>query len=133
MSRLINPGPGDLSDRLSILALKILFGTEAAKDTKHWETERTVLLSKIRALTLNGAWFDAYTELAAVNAALWHAEDDLREIRNGPAFIGMRPVSELSETVAELAFRIQVLNDRRADLIGRINKDAGDDRGEEKL
>lgn len=130
--KLVNYGVGEISDRLSILALKILFGAEGGKDTAHFSNERVVLLTQLRGRTLNGKWFDAYTDLAAVNSALWHAEDDLRELRAGPAFMGLSPVSAAAEKVAGLAFRIQVLNDQRAALIERINQEAGDTLGTER-
>lgn len=127
--RLKNYGAGEVSDRLSILALKRLFGTEAGKDVKHFEAEHAVLLSEIRTRTLNGKWFDAYTQLAAVNAALWHAEDDLRSLRTEDP-----PVNLIGwQAAGELAFRIQGLNDRRAELVRLINHDAGDAIGEEKI
>ena len=116
-TRLKNYGPGEVSDRLSILALKRLFGAEAGKDTSVFQNEWAILLTEIRARTLNGKWFEAVLDLAAVNAALWHAEDDLRELRR---------VLDHSPSTAVLAFRIQALNDCRAGLIDRINKDAGE-------
>lgn len=125
MGKLVNYGAGEISDRLTVLALKILFGTEAGKDVSHFRNEQTVLLTQIHARTLNGVWFDAYTGLAAVNAALWHAEDDLRAMR--------RSGTPNTDDIAVLAFRIQSLNDQRAALIARINSDAGDTVGTEKL
>lgn len=128
MSRLINPGAGDLSDRLTILALKRLIGEEQGKPTDHWRHEQVALLSQICARTLNGAWFEDVLDLAAVNATLWHAEDELRDWRK-------RTVSYPDEgaLIVNLAFRIQTLNDRRANLIAAINKKAGDELGSEKL
>lgn len=121
--RLINPGAGEISDRLSILALKLLFGAEAGKDVTHFQTEKAALLVQLRGRTLNGRWFEAYTELAAINAALWHAEDDLRSLR----------LSGLTTPEAStLAFRIQALNDQRAACVEKINRDAGEHGGTEK-
>ena len=40
----LDPGPGDLIDRLSILNLKIAHGQEAGKDTHHFATERQAIL-----------------------------------------------------------------------------------------
>jgi hypothetical protein len=126
--RLINPGAGEISDRLTILALKILHGDEQGKEVGHWEAERTTLLQKIHSRTLNAQWFDALLELGAVNAMLWHAEDDLREWRQGgPLYTGPQ-----LEEIRVLAFRIQTLNDRRADLVSQINKEAGDGDAKEK-
>jgi hypothetical protein len=124
MGKLVNYGAGEISDRLTVLALKLLFGTEAERDVTHFRNEQAVLLTQLRGRTLNGAWFEAYTELAAVNAALWHAEDDLRV---------MRKIEQAGILAADLAFRIQALNDHRATLIEKINHDAGDGSGPEKL
>ncbi len=122
---------------MTILALKILHGTEAGKDTKHFVDERNVLLHQIGARTLNGAWFAGVLELGAVNAALWHAENALRLYRasagggTGPA---MGQIQGDVAQVAQLAFRIQDLNDQRAALVEKINKDSGDHiGGQEKL
>ena len=125
--RLINPGPGEISDRLTILSLKILFGEAAAKDIKHFRNERTMLLTQMRAKTLNGAWFDAVLELAAVNAALWHAEDLLKIHRE------MGQTQGNTDDIVELAFRLQELNEKRAELVQRINSQAGEPSGAEKL
>lgn len=124
--RLKNYGPGEVSDRLSILALKRLFGTEAGKDCTAFHQEWGVLLTEIRSRTLNGKWFEAVLELAAVNATLWHAEDDLRGMRQQwDGFKDAAAVGAAGEA-GLLAFRIQALNDQRAGLIDRINKDAGE-------
>ncbi len=123
--KLVNYGVGEISDRLTILALKILFGAAAGKEVGHFRNEQVALLTQIRGRTLNAAWFEAYTELAAVNAALWHAEDDLRGYR--------QKTTEYHEHgVVALAFQIQTLNDQRAACVEKINKDAGDFGGVEK-
>lgn len=126
--RLLDPGVGEITDRLTILSLKILFGEQAGKATTHFRAERTSLLAKIRSKDLNGVWFDKVLDLAAVNAALWHCEDAMRDWRNAP----MLPAASL-QSVADLAFRIQELNDQRAALVQGINKDVGESGGQEKL
>ncbi len=126
MSRIVNPGAGDIADRLSILALKILFGTAAGKDVSHWEKERSQLLPKTAKSFSAEHWLD----LAAVNAALIHADEDLRAIRikaNNNPVSDYRPLVE----AGQLAFRIQELRDRRTELIELINASVGDDRGSE--
>lgn len=130
--RLVNYGAGELTDRLTILALKVLYGTEAGTPVAHFEQERAVLLTQIRSRTLNGVWFEQVLGLGAVNAALWHAEDDLRDYR---IKYGGRELSpDLNSTaVVQLAFRIQDLNDRRAELVRTINQSAGDESAKEKL
>jgi hypothetical protein len=139
--KLVNPGAGETSDRLTILALKILAGLEQGKETVHWETEQAALLTQIRARTLNGKWFEAVLKLGAVNAMLWHAEDDLRalgrqwEVWNKPDSSGLTGAEDRKRAALEaapLAFRIQALNDRRAELVQQINKEAGDGDTKEK-
>lgn len=127
--RLINPGAGEISDRLCILALKIVAGGDAGKDVGHFITEQAALLTAIRTRTLNGKWFEAVLALAAVNAFLWQAEDDLRHLRD----VGAARSAEGQEEAGEIAFRIQALNDRRAVLVQQINQEAGDPADKEKL
>ena len=121
--RLINCGAGEITDRLTILALKILIGSEQGKDVKHFTNERAALLTKLGAQTLNGAWFAQVLELAAVNSALWHAEDDLRQIRTTGTL----------EDAGTVGIRIQVLNDARAAIVQAINEKTGEAIGVEKL
>jgi hypothetical protein len=130
MSRLVNPGIGDLCDRLTILALKILHGNEAGRETQHWEAERANLLAQVRSRELNGPWFEGLLELAAVNACLWQTEDDLRALRVQTEHVCTQ--GDL-DRIRQVAFRTQSLNDRRAELVHAISKAAGDERGQEKL
>ena len=126
--RLINPGAGDYADRLTILTLKLLFGEAAGKETTHFRNERNVLITKLAGRELTSAAMEALLDLAVVNAALWHAEDDLRHARPTDPREGINAV-----LVADLAIRIQELNDQRATLRQTINKELGDHLGEEKL
>lgn len=126
--KLVNPGPGEQTDRLTILALKILFGAEAGKDVAHFERERAVLLTQVRARA-SQVDLEAVLALAAVNAALWHAEDDLRALRGADISSG----TGVALRVCGIAFRIQELNDQRAGLVGEINARLGDNSGEEKV
>jgi hypothetical protein len=124
--RLVNPGTGEVSDRLTILALKICAGKDAGRDVAHFEAERAALLTKIRTKTLNGAWFESVLELAAVNAFIWRGEDLLRAIR-----LADSGAADWQGT-ARLAMQLQAFNDRRAELVRQINKDAGDGETKEK-
>ena len=133
MGRLTNPGIGDIVDRLTILSLKILSGTEQGKDTAHWRNEQVILLSQIRARTLDGPWFPLALDLAAVNGMLWHAEDDLRALRQIDLAQDSEATRQGEATAARTGFRIQELNDRRAGLIESINQISGDDPAPEKL
>ena len=130
--RLVNLGPGELTDRLTILALKILYATEAGKPVDHFTTERNALLTMLRGRELNGSWFEQALNLAAVNAALWRAEDEIRDWRRQAGDLGALQKEAYLEVVL-LAFQIQSLNDQRAALVAAINKLTGDHLGEEKL
>lgn len=130
--RLINFGAGEIVDRLGILSTKILYGRAAGKETKHFADERNVLLTYLRGRELNGAWFSAALDLAAVNAALWRAEDDLREWRSQESDVD-RIDEPTARDIARIAFRIQELNDARAELIEQINRTTGEFLGAEKL
>lgn len=80
-----------------------------------------------------GGWkipTDYAFELAAVNAALWQAEDRIRELR--PRLEPLPPYDPVKEAV-QIAFRIADLNDRRATLVTLINTAAGLIRPQEKL
>lgn len=136
MGKLLDVGPGEITDRLTILSLKILFAQQVGKDCSHWLTERSKLLPQLRSRTLNSSWFEQTLELAAVNAALWHAEDDLRLLRQLPPEKRAQWAGSGStwiEDVARIGLRLQELNDQRAALIAKINELAGEKSGGEKL
>ncbi len=118
MSRLHNPGPGEILDRLIILALKSVHGGLRGTPTAHWQEELTELL---RLEDPHNTRLPLLLELAAVNAALWQAEDDIRRLLQAEESMGLRGV----EPASKIAFRIVRLNDRRAELVTLINCNAG--------
>ena len=147
--RLINPGLGEVADRLTILALKIAHASEAAIDPAHYVNERNALLVLLRGTSLDTDGVrERLFDLAAVNACLWHAEDDLRALRRdaddylpglrdegrSPAALAAarQSVNDVYLMIGPLAVRIQTLNDQRADLVRALNKLAGTDLGPEK-
>jgi len=131
VSALLNPGAGEITDRLTILALKILHGEAAGKSVQHFVTERNGLLGKLRGRELNGAWFEACLQLGAVNAALWARTDEQRRhlaLESGTCFD--------VRAAAECGCAIMRLNDERARLVRQINVLSGDvpaDAGREKM
>lgn len=132
--RLINVGAGEVCDRLSILALKILYGKQASKDTKHFETERAVLLTQLAGRTLNSSWFGVFLELQAVNAAGWQAQIECRARAHAVTREEDEGVvAEHYHEAGRLAFQMQAWNDQRSGLIDEINKLTGEHLGEEKL
>lgn len=135
MGRLVNLGTGEVTDRLTVLALKILHYGAAGKPVDYLEAERASLLAKVRAQTLNGAWFEQALELGAVNAALWGMTDQLRETANSiesMVLITAGSPQRLQMLAGELGVRIMRLNDRRAQLVEAINKLTGEHLGSEK-
>ena len=130
--RLINYGCGEMADRLTILALKLLVGKEQGKPTDHFRNERNALITQLNTRETCGPWLEHLFELSAVNAALWHAEDDLRELGKHYGAIN-HDRAFTDRPVADIALRIQALNDQRAALVGLINEKAGDGTTQEKL
>lgn len=130
MPKLVNPGQGEIADRLTILALKILYGQQAGKPVEHFERERNALLPQ--CAVKNGI-LTYVLELGAVNGALWQAEDFLREWRTEAQGRIADCDQALQEEIGGMAFRIQALNDRRAQLMTLINVQTGTHQGEEKL
>lgn len=122
MARLTNLGPGDLLDRLTILALKILHKGER----DHWGAERAALLAKLASREVGGKALEGLLALAAVNAALWAREDELRTYRDAGGDVGRLAAA------GEVGLEIQRLNDQRAQLIDQINQATGDFLGAEK-
>lgn len=144
MPRLVNLGVGEIVDRLTILALKLLYAAEQGKPVEHFSTERNALLVMLRGRELNGMWFEHTIGLGAVNGALWRTEDAIREWREkwkerGPDSSGLSGgpgdgyKAATWPTIVAVAFRVQELNDQRAALIETINKLTGDHLGSEKL
>ncbi len=122
---LVNPTVGDISDRLTILALKRLHGTNDGHHVGHFDREWAALHTMVKARTLNGAWFELVLELAAVNAELWKLTDLMRAVEED---------SEVDYREAgNIGLQILHLNDRRAELVQQINELAGENMGKEKL
>lgn len=127
--RLINFGPGEIADRLSILALKILYAKQARRPVEHFERERNALIPKFVQPT--GLIIEHMLELGATNAGVWQGEDALRRYRQDGTIDGF--TSEGLYAIAAIAFRLQELNDRRHQLISLINSNAGETTGAEKV
>lgn len=119
--RLVNFGPGEVADRLTILSLKIAYGKQASKPVEHFENEREILLAQLPQITQ--AWFEPALELAAVNAFIWQDTDRVRFLRADYDLGGLDHAAV--QELANLAMRLQAMNDRRAILITLINANTG--------
>ncbi len=115
--RLINPSPGELLDRKTILLLKIEAGGRRQLDVAHFQQELELIEAALADWLRRNPAADRRacdelgSELAEVNRKLWDAEDEVRAL----------PRSE-TERLAELAKRIPELNDRRSELVQRVNR-----------
>ena len=114
---LVNPTPGELVDRKTILHLKIEAGRRKQVDTTHFQQELEMIEAALtdwfakHASADRGAYEEATRGLADVNQQLWHAEDEVRAL----------PRTE-RERLADLAKLIPALNDRRAGLVQQVNR-----------
>lgn len=110
--RLLNPGPGELADRLSVLTLKVFHKSTAA----YLEERDAVVLAIAEALRETAFQFEDFLALAAINGELWAFEDRIRAFRADP-----KPAELDEHEVLRVAMGIQELNDQRAALIAKIN------------
>lgn len=131
---LLDPGPGEIWDRLTILSLKITQKGLDGTPVDHWERERKSLMPLVRMWQVHDGTpegqfrFEQLLELGAVNGALWQKEDELRFLRDHPSITHQSITADL----ARVGVAIQRLNDRRAYLVSILNTNAGVVRGSEK-
>lgn len=109
---MIEVGPGELIDKITILRIKSERMTDPAK-LHNVRTELTILDAARQAGVPDSAEMRALdAALQAVNADLWVIEDDIRDCERvkdfGPKFI-------------ELARSVYIQNDKRAALKKQIN------------
>lgn len=119
MSPLLDPGLGDLLDRLTILLLKIKYGQRLKRPVEHFEVEYKAVRDRIG--TFNGHYREESRDrLLELNEGIWLATDQFRQATTNAqkAALGMKMVD---------------LNDRRASLIRVLNQAGGDTRPPEKV
>src|SRR5262245_45524941 len=112
--KLHNPGPGDLADRLTVLALKVVLKPFEGQPSAGYIEERAGV--EIALHHQQGLSPDASTrlaqmvDLATLNAAIWMKEDELRALRNA-----MQPGATVAQlqNAGAVGMQIQALNDRR--------------------
>ena len=122
--RLINPGPGELLDRKTILRLKVDAAYERQKPISHFEEERFEIVRRLHAFEDQKPveMVDWEERLLEVNRRIWVAIDELRASASGyPA------------TAAHWGLEAMRGNDRRAQIIHEINAAFGVADGAEKV
>jgi hypothetical protein len=117
--RVMNPGPGELFDRLAVLSLKIEVGQQKFLNVDDWQQEEYEILV---ALTGTGCQDDEtmalVEQLRAVNKNIWIAIDRQREFL--ALDLNAQSEAKLRE-IAHLGLNVMEQNDIRAKLIGEIN------------
>ena len=114
---LMNPSPGELVDRKTILHLKIEAGRRQQVDISHFQAELDLIEAALAEWFRKSAGADrrsyeeATKDLADVNQQLWRAEDEVRQLQRSER-----------DRLAELTKLIPELNDRRAELVQRVNR-----------
>lgn len=131
--RLLNPSPGEILDRVSILELKIKYGEKKGIDTARFLAEKSLLEEQMQNWNTwlredkppQSAW-DTIAQkkngLAAINALLWETEDMVRATDKTDV-----------QTLAMCCVRVYTLNDGRADLVHELSKLYGADEVHEKI
>ncbi len=121
----MNPSPGELVDRKTILRLKIAAGERKKVSVAHFQKELELIEAALaerfqKTAGADRSAYDAATRgLAEVNQKLWHAEDEVRGLDGNQR-----------DRLAELAKLIPALNDHRAELVRQVNRVFGVDQVE---
>jgi hypothetical protein len=125
MSRMLNPSPGEVADRQTILQLKIQHGTShtSTPTVQHFAQEHDHLQEYLEdkwfpqlATELRASYDQLYSRLATINKNLWECEDQARALRD--AANNRQSVHQ----AGELLFEITHLNDDRAEVVKEINE-----------
>lgn len=115
--RLVDPGPGELLDRLTILGLKIKAATDRGLETKHFTEEREQIVHLLYGWSLvssvykerEAEWTRALTD---ANQRVWEAIDLQRIAKKEFDTLGL----------ARWGLKALDGNDDRAAIIREINK-----------
>lgn len=119
----VEVAPGELIDKITILAIKLERITDEAK-LANVRIEHDTLCAARDANIAASAEMDALTaDLKGINEELWVIEDDIRDCERNKDF---------GETFVKLARAVYFTNDRRADVKRKINDLLGSRIVEEK-
>ncbi len=120
---LIDVGPGELIDKITILQIKSERMSDAKKLT-NVRHELTVLdAARLQHIAASAELARLEADLKAVNGALWVIEDDIRQCEADKDF---------GQTFIDLARSVYIQNDKRAALKKEINLLTGSSIIEEK-
>jgi hypothetical protein len=122
-SILVEVAPGEMVDKITILAIKSerMEGAEKLANVRH---ELDILSSmRDKEIPSSPELSELTAKLKAVNEALWKIEDDIRDCEAAKDF---------SQTFVDLARAVYITNDQRANLKREINVLLGSNIIEEK-
>jgi hypothetical protein len=129
--RIINPGPGELLDRWTILELKIEHARDRGMSWEHFEDELFAIKNILTAVQLK--YQDAFPvwkgNLSDVNRAVWVATDQQHELFGDEAGTWVKDV----KAFAECSLRAVRFNDIRGRMIHHVNEKCGEAVGQEKV
>lgn len=111
--RLLDPTPGEMIDRLTILDLKI-YNSNTQKQIEWFCEEQRLLLDKLSTYATSNRDLAPYRDkLFTINKELWYLIDEVRELPD---------IDNNVLRLAYLAKKIPRLNDERAETVEQINK-----------
>lgn len=117
--RLIDPAPGEVIDRITILHLKMTYGKLNGSDVTHWRAEMALLLERVNGWALKAEYFNTFLQLASLNAALWALTDELN-VYADEGYNVLQSSQVLQ--IAQLGLQIATLNRERANVVSIINQ-----------
>lgn len=130
---ILNPTPGEVADRLTILCLKSDAYSKKRKEIEPIQNEiglcERFLAQSVYRISYIYTLFDdrAYSEklraISGINKILWELEDRIRiKLRERQDYQDNKARVDPSNNIAYLASEIVKANDRRSQLIKEINQ-----------
>jgi hypothetical protein len=113
--RLLNPGPGEILDRMTVLRLKVKAAKEKQVPFLHFEMEYSELMPLLTRAKGNENLEVEFRQLALANKNIWDGIDCLRHAIE---------VNDI-ERMAKYGKEVLLMNDMRARLIGQVNRKFG--------
>ena len=119
----VEVAPGELIDKITILAIKLERISDPAKLQNVQIEYDTLCTARDEALDVSEDLLQLASALKVVNEQLWDIEDDIRDCERNKDF---------GETFVQLARAVYITNDKRAQLKRDVNELLGSRIVEEK-
>jgi hypothetical protein len=123
--RVLNPGPGELCDRLTVLELKLENGRARCVDVSAWEEEKKEIGDELEGKfnvtdDKEAPTFDLVTKLRALNKLIWEGIDKQHDFAKRNPHLSDVDDASIRE-IAQVGITVMEWNDARARLIGELN------------